>query len=237
MRPKREPFKFKQFDVFQDRTAMKIGTDGVVLGAWTQTKDAQLILDIGTGTSLLSLMLAQKSEAEIHAIEIDLEAVYQAKENIVKSPWAKRISLWNTSIQTYAHMTEDRFDLIISNPPFFISDKAETSREVARNQGKLTFEELIDSTSTLLHTKGRFCVIIPAESEEMFTLLASQKALHRNKICKIYGNSNVACKRVLLEYSKNKQDLIEESLTIEKEERHDYTSEYLDLVKDFMLFA
>jgi tRNA1Val (adenine37-N6)-methyltransferase len=216
---------------------MKIGTDGVLLGAWTNPKDSKLILDIGTGTGLLSLMQAQKSKAEIYAIEIDLEAVYQAKENLQNSPWAKRISLWNTSIQTYAHMTEDRFDLIISNPPFFNSDKADTSREVARNQGKLTFEELLRDTASLLNEDGRFCVIIPTESEEQFTSLAKQMDLYRNKICKVYGNSNVSSKRVLLEYSKTKQELVEESLTLEKDERHNYTSEYLALVKDYMLFA
>lgn len=216
---------------------MKIGTDGVLLGAWTKTKKAKLTLDIGTGTGLIALMLAQKSKAEIYAIEIDLEAVYQAKENIIKSPWAKRISLWNTSIQTYAHMVEDRFDLIVSNPPFFNSDKADTSREIARQQGKLTFEELITSTATLLKPEGRFCVVIPAESEEQFTSLATQNGLYKNKICKVFGNPTAPCKRVLLEYAKVKKDCIEESLTIEKEERHDYTPEYLALVKDYMLFA
>jgi tRNA1Val (adenine37-N6)-methyltransferase len=216
---------------------MKIGTDGVLLGAWTNPEKAELILDIGTGTGLLSLMQAQKSTAEINAIEIDLEAVYQAKENLKNSPWAKRISLWNTSIQTYAYMTEDPFDLIISNPPFFNSEKSETSREVARHQGKLTFEELLRDTATLLRDDGRFCVIIPAESEEQFTSLAAQMNLHKNKICKVYGNPKVNCKRVMLEYSKTKQELIEGSLIIEKNERHDYTSEYLALVKDYMLFA
>ena len=237
MRPKREPFKFKNFNVFQDRTAMKIGTDGVLLGAWVKPKNAALILDIGTGTSLLALMIAQKSEAEIHAIEIDLEAVYQAKENILNSPWAKRISLWNTSIQTYAHMTEDRFDLIVSNPPFFNSDKSDTSREVARNQAKLTFEELVRDASSLLRPDGRFCVVIPKESEKQFTALALQEGLHKNKICSVFGKLEAPCKRVLIEYSKFNDTLIEESLIIEKEIRHDYTPEYLALVKDYLLFA
>ncbi len=216
---------------------MKIGTDGVLLGAWTKTKKAELILDVGTGTGLLAIMLAQKSKAEVYAIEIDLEAVYQAKENILNSPWSKRISLWNTSVQTYAHMTEDKFDLIVSNPPFFNSDKAETRREVARQQGKLTFEELLRDTSSLLKDEGRFCVVIPAESEEQFTSLAAQNDLHKNKICKVFGNPNVAFKRVLLEYSRTKKDLISEELIIENEVRHDYTAEYLKLVKDYMLFA
>ncbi len=237
MRTKREPFKFKRFDVFQDRTAMKIGTDGVLLGAWTKTKKAELILDIGTGTGLLALMLAQKTKAEIYAIEIDMEAVYQAKENILNSSWAKQISLWNTSVQTYAHMTEDKFDLIVSNPPFFNSDKAETSREIARQQGKLTFEELTRDASSLLKEDGRFCIIIPADSEEQFTSLAAQNGLFKNKTCKVFGNPNVTCKRVLLEYSKTKKELITEELIIENEERHDYTAEYLKLVKDYMLFA
>lgn len=237
MRAKRVPFQFKKFQIFQDRTAMKIGTDGVLLGAWTKVGNAKRILDIGTGTGLIALMLAQQTEAEVNAIEVDLEAIYQAKENILKSPWSKQISLWHTSIQTFAHMTEDRYDLIVSNPPFFNSDKAETSREIARQQGKLTFEELLRDAATLLNPTGRFCVVIPTEAEEKFTAIANQVGLYKNKMCSVYGNPNVPCKRVLLEYTKTNALLVEEKLIIEKAKRHDYSPEYLALVKDYLLFA
>lgn len=237
MRAKREPFHFKHFHLFQDRTAMKIGTDGVLLGAWVQPKNAKQILDIGTGTALISLMLAQKSEAEINSIEIDLEAVYQAKENILNSPWSKQISLWNIALQTYAHICETRFDLIVSNPPFFNSEKTNTSREIARQQGKLKFEELVRDATTLLSETGRLCVVIPTDSEERFTTLASEQGLYKNKICKVFGNPSSPSKRCLLEYGKIQETLVEESLTIEKDKRHEYTSEYIALVKDYMLFA
>lgn len=230
-------FKFKQFSINQDRTAMKVGTDGVLLGAWADVLNAEKVLDIGTGTAVISLMIAQRSNVNniiIKAIEIEKEATSQAIENTNCSPWNINIEVINIGIQQYNPTI--KFDLIVSNPPFFNnSHKTPNSkRNLARHTDSLSFNSLLEKTSTLLSANGKASFIIPFYSETNFIDIASKLGLFPVRITRVKGTEESAIKRSLIELSFNKKKCLETSLTIEIS-RHVYTQDYINLTKDFYL--
>ncbi|MGB5463588.1 MAG: methyltransferase [Aureibaculum sp.] len=233
-----EPFKFKLFTIKQDKCAMKVGTDGVLLGAWVSLHAfPNSILDIGTGTGIIALQLAQRSKAEIiDAIEIDNNAFEQAVENFENSPWNDRIFCYHVSLAAFTNEIDQKYDLIISNPPFY-NDEFESNNE-ARNKARFTsslsFENLLVSVSKLLSGTGTFTTIIPYKEEANFIKMAEQYQLKVNKICRVQGNKNTEIKRSLLEFSKDQNKIEVTQLIIEKE-RHQYTDAYQKLVKDFYL--
>ena len=231
----RKPFKFKQFSIFQDKTAMKVGTDGVLLGAWATNNSGNTILDIGTGTGLISMMLAQRfPESQIDAIEIDENAYYQAKENFENTPFYNRLSIYLTSLQDYK--TDKKYDLIVSNPPFFtVNDLNEfDARKQARQEETLTFSDLLEKTAQLLNKDGLANFIIPHDRMLEFCTIAAENALKVSKTTLIKGNETSPIKRVLLEFSFEENEIEENTLTIEIE-RHRYTNDYINLTKDFYL--
>ena len=212
---------------------MKVGTDGVLLGSWVSCKKANTILDIGCGTGLISLMLAQRNlKSKITGIEIDAIASQEAQLNVSSSNWQERIRIEHTSLQNFK--PETQFDLIVSNPPFFHENKAEDRRATARHTNSLSFEELIMNAANLLSVKGIFGVIIPKYSEKHFCEIARVHNLYCNRVCNVKGNDKVDVKRVMLEFSFNKAKPITEHLTIETA-RHQYTDAYIQLCKDFYL--
>ena len=220
---------------------MKVGTDGVLLGAWCsldQYPDA--ILDIGAGTGLISLMLAQRCDAmTIDAVEIDAHAHEQCVENFELSDWGDRLFCYNASFNEFvAEMEEEeeQYDVIISNPPFY-SDTFETDNE-ARNKARFTsslsFEQLISGVARILSESGMFSVIIPYKEESQFIRLAKNENLFLKRVCRVKGNVASEVKRSLLEFSFKTQNVVEEALTIEIS-RHKYTEAYSALTKDFYL--
>ncbi|SNR17296.1 tRNA1(Val) (adenine(37)-N6)-methyltransferase [Tenacibaculum jejuense] len=237
-----KPFKFKEFTVHQDKAAMKIGTDAVLLGAWSDINFyPDSILDVGSGTGVIALMLAQRTDAmTIDAIEIDEAAYEQSVENFERSDWGDRLFCYHASFQEFAdEMQEDEetYDVIISNPPFYNAEflSEDESRNKARfTNTALSFEELIKGVSVLLSETGEFNVIIPFEEEKSFVDLAKEHKLLVNRICRVRGNVNSELKRSLLAFSFEDKELVEEELVIEKE-RHQYTDAYIDLTKDFYL--
>ena len=232
------PFKFKQFTIRQDQCAMKVGTDGVLLGAWANIKhNPNSVLDIGSGTGIIALMIAQRSNAEvIDAIEIEEDTFEQCVENFENSPWSDRLFCYHTSLEEFADEVDDKFDVIISNPPFYTDDfqSKNTQRDIARFSSAMPFEHLVKSVSKLLSEEGKFSVIIPFKEEEQFIALASKVNLFPNRILRIKGNPNTEIKRSLLEFSFSKIEIKTEELTIEKG-RHNYTNDYVTLTKDFYL--
>ncbi|UWX55390.1 methyltransferase [Maribacter litopenaei] len=234
----KDTFCFKKFKIDQERCAMKIGTDGVLLGAWTTVEHKpQSILDIGAGTGIISLMLAQRCDAPtIDAIEIDENAYEQCVDNFEASPWGDRLYCYHAGLDEFMDEIEDEYDLIVSNPPFY-SEKVtsgDTARDWARQNEALPFTELIDGASKLLSDEGRFSVIIPYKESEEFIKLAYGKGLYAMRTCNVKGHKDAPYKRSLIEFSRTKVVVKKEELTIEKE-RHLYTNEYVALTKDFYL--
>ena len=232
-------FQFKKFDVNQDRCAMKIGTDGVLLGAWTPIENNPFsILDIGTGTGVIALMLAQRTNAEqIDALEIDEQAYEQATDNFEKSPWSDRLFCFHAGLDEFVEEPEDEYDLIVSNPPFYSEDfKSENEqRDLARFQDAMPFEDLIEAADLLLSENGIFSVIIPFKEENRFLALAKEFELYPLKITHVKGTPTTEIKRSLVAFSRNKNiDFPIDELIIETA-RHLYTAEYIELTKDFYL--
>ena len=226
-------FKFKEFSIIQEKSAMKVGTDGVLLGCWVSCEKANTILDIGCGTGLITLMLGQRNlNSNVTGIEIDKIASQEAQENICNSEWKERIEIKHTSLQQFT--PQSKFDLIVSNPPFFSQNKSQQSRDIARHTNRLSFEELIDNAANLLDGKGILSVIIPTNSEEYFCKIATIHKLYCNRACYVKGNETSVVKRVMLEFSIIKSIVLTKHLTIERS-RHNYTSKYIQLCKDFYL--
>ena len=227
-------FRFKQFAVEQDDVAMKVGTDGVLLGAWAACDGAKRILDIGTGTGVISLMLAQRNtEAEIQAVEIDEIATKRARSNFDASPWAERLEVECCAVQEFN--PNEKFDLIISNPPYFVDSllPPDAKRSTARHTHDLSFEELDKAVCRLLAEDGRFALILPTTEFDKY-LAITQLCLCRR--CDVHPTVGSPTKRVMAEFAKQKVDaVVLENITIEQERRGDYTEEYRTLTKDFYL--
>ena len=236
-----QPFQFKEFTIHQDKTAMKVGTDAVLLGAWC-TVDNYLdsILDIGAGTGVISLMIAQRSDAmTIDAVEVDEKAYEQAVENFEKSDWGDRLYCYNATFQEFADeiaAEEERYDLIVSNPPFYTDnfESEDVSRNKARFTSSLSFQELLVGVSKILSENGIFSTIIPFKEEMNFINIAKEHHLFLNKVCRVQGNTNSEVKRSLLAFSFQETELEETHLIIEIA-RHQYTEDYIKLTKDFYL--
>ncbi len=233
-----KPFQFKQFTVNQDRCAMKIGTDSVLLGAWASLNHNPFsVLDIGAGTGVLSLMIAQRSNAElIDALEIDSDAYEQCVENFEQSTWGDRLFCYHASLDEFTDEIDDQYDLIISNPPFYSEDSKTNipERDLARFQDAMPFQHLLQCASKLLSENGLFSVIIPYKEEQNFIQLASDFSLFPNRILHVKGAENTPIKRSLIEFSFIEETVKYSNLIIETE-RHNYTKEYIDLTKDFYL--
>ena len=232
-------FQFKQFSVNQDQCAMKIGTDGVLLGAWTPLNNSpNAILDIGTGTGIIALMLAQRSNAQqIDALEIDENAYEQAVDNFENSQWGDRLFCFHAGLDEFVEEPEDEYDLIISNPPFYTDDfrSENEQRDLARFQEAMPFEDLVEAAALLLSKTGIFSVIIPFKEEEKFIALANEYDLFPIKITRVKGTPTAEIKRSLLAFSQLKLDSFSSDELVIETSRHQYTEIYIVLTKDFYL--
>lgn len=232
-------FNFKQFSVQQDKCAMKIGTDSVLLGAWCPIDNNPFsVLDIGAGTGVLSLMLAQRSHAEqIDAIEIDEEAYEQCVENFEASPWSDRLFCFHAGLDEFVEEPEDEYDIIISNPPFYSEDyKTDNSqRDLARFQDAMPFEELVEAADLLLSENGIFAVIIPFKEEERFIDLCAEVELYPVKVTHVKGSHTTPIVRSLLAFKRFELSVLTADELVIEINRHEYTDDYINLTKDFYL--
>lgn len=228
-------FQFKEFLIEQDQSAFKVGTDGVMLGAWADVKGVRSVLDIGTGTGLLALMVAQRSNAEITAIEIDQPSFEQARINVTVSPWSERINIVHTSLQEFN--TKKRFDMIISNPPFFQDSlmPVDKGRMHSRHNTQLTIDDLVRYSKPMLLPEGRLCFVFPLEEGRILKDICSEAGLHLHRQLAIRPTPQGPVKRYLMEFRTYPGSCSEDEIIIEKGERHDYTDEYRELTKEFYL--
>ena len=227
-------FDFKQFRIEQQKAAMKVGTDGVLLGAWAPVADAKRILDVGTGTGLVALMLAQLSEAQIDAVEIDDLAFEEAKYNFEHSVWSDRLQVFHADFLAFADTFSDSYDLIVSNPPFFINSlkTCDPALAVARHNDSLSFDQLITGARKLLSSTGRLCVVIPFTSCVEFRGSARLAGFCLRKQTNVIPKTGKAPKRVLLEFTIEKGYPTDNEITI-LDENGIYTDGFKALTAPF----
>ena len=232
-------FQFKQFSVNQDKTAMKVGTDGVLLGTWCPIdNNPNSILDIGTGTGLIALMLAQRTTAQqIDALEIDENAYEQATENFENSPWNDRLFCFHAGLDEFVDDPEDEYDLIVSNPPFYSEDVKtdDDQRNLSRFQDALPFEELVEAADLLLSENGIFAVIIPYKEEERFVDLCAELELFPIKMTRVKGSHTTPIVRSLLAFKRFELTTLTANELVVEINRHEYTDDYINLTQDFYL--
>jgi len=227
-------FEFKQFRIEQEKAAMKVGTDGVLLGAWTPVNDALRILDVGTGTGLIALMLAQRSNARIDAVEIDEPAFEEAELNFKQSDWSDRLRIFHSDFLIFADLSSESYDLVVSNPPFFVNSlkTKNVALSVARHDELLSFDQLISGARKLLNKTGRFCVIIPYTSCTDFRESARLAGFYLGRQTPVIPKSGRSPKRVLLEFTIVPGYPVEYELTI-LDENGSYSEAYQSLTSPF----
>lgn len=234
-----QPFRFKKFDIYQDRCAMKVGTDGVLLGGWAETSGQQYILDIGTGTGLLALMLAQRNPlALIETLEIDEPAFIQSQENFRRSPWSSQITAWHIALQDFRQA--QLFDMIICNPPFYTHSPAmpDSPRKTARIAHALTPEELLDCAGAMLKAQGLLQLVLPEREGQNFVAIAQKRGWNLCRRTFVRTKPEKPISRHLIALSQTAQasdNNFEDELVIQFGGVHDYTEAFVHLLRDFYI--
>lgn len=231
-------FYFKQFQVRQDRCAMKVGTDGVLLGAWANVEGCKNVLDIGTGGGVIALMLAQRSPvAQVHAVEVEQAAFEQASENAAASPWPDRVQVIHQPIQEYAKSAPQRYDLLVSNPPFFSGGvlSHNQDRNSVRHTVKLPHGELLLAVQRLIAPKGRFCVILPYIEGLRFRELAASYHLYCVDMLQVRSKPAKPVERLLMQFEGEERETQTGDLILQGEGTSGWTGEYRALTADFYL--
>lgn len=230
-------FNFKMFTIRQDRCAMKVGTDGVLLGAWVHTDACTNLLDVGTGTGLIALMLAGRCTAAIDAVDIDKDACEQAADNVAASPFAGRIQVYHQPFGAYAALSPVKYDLIVSNPPYFAGSLKcpDNQRTTARHTDTLSLGDLIKDSLSLLTPSGRIALVLPSDREQELSALATANSLHLVRRTDVLPRPGAAPKRMLVELSRLQLAECHTRTLVIEEARHQYTPEYIELTRDFYL--
>lgn len=229
-------FHFKQFSIAHDKSTHKVGTDGVLLGAWVNLIDVQRILEVGTGTGVISLMLAQRTSdsVTIDAVEIEEDDAIQAAENVRTSPWPEKIKIHHKAIQDFS--SGKKYDLIVTNPPFFVNSwqPPQKKRSQARHAEQLTFEELLELSTKFLVDRGRLAVILPYQEGLKFIEQAAQFGLFCNRQCAFQSRDHKPIERWLLEFSRYPLEIQKESLVLYGQ-NDQWSGEYVRLTREFYL--
>jgi Predicted O-methyltransferase len=233
-------FRFKQFTVYHDKCAMKVGTDGVLLGAWANVENRDDILDMGTGTGLIALMMAQRNlTSEIVAIDSDESAVKQAGENIGNSPFADRIVVKCADFRQFVQNSLMRFDLVVSNPPYFSHSllPPDKQRAQARHSVSLTLDDLMRSAKSCLKNNGVLSLILPFDKSYELEQLCEKHVFYVKRQTIVYPLPDSEPKRILMELSVRPSENVKMDSLIIETERHRYSNEFSDLVRDFYLYV
>lgn len=233
-------FHFKQFDIQQDKCLMKVCTDGVLLGSWVNMDKVHSAIDIGTGSGVITLMLAQRSEQvqPILGVEIDEGSYNQACINVAQSEWSNRIEMIHSPIQDYMYASSDTYDLIVSNPPFFTGGTLSESqpKNEVRHTVKLPHSDLLRSVKKLMSREGRFGVILPVMEGYRFVELAEQYRLYLSRKTQVFTRLGKPMERFLMEFSHKDEEVLEEKdLYIHNGEGDEFSSDYMNLTRHFYL--
>ena len=227
-------FHFKQFSVNHSQSTMKVGSDAVLLGAWMPLpENCKTVLEIGSGCGVISLMLAQRTSANITGIDIDEKSVMEAQKNAENSPWKERVQFIQENVQDFAQHSTQKFEVIVTNPPFFENSlkSPETSKNISKHNDRLTFEELITAVDILLSENGRFGVILPPEQAEKLEKLMFISHLFATKKTTIYPTSQKNANRMLMMFEREYAVCEEDKLTLRD---NGYTNEYYQLVNEYL---
>jgi tRNA1Val (adenine37-N6)-methyltransferase len=231
-----QDFHFKQFSIQHDKATHKVGTDGVLLGAWVDVSTAKRILDVGTGSGVIALMIAQRTRSSvlIDGVEIQEADAIQASQNVARSPWANRVKIHHTSVEDFDGFNS--YDLIVSNPPFFVNSSMPPVRErgIARHTNELTFDSLLIAAKKLLNINGRLAVILPFEESKILSSMAVSNGCFLNRTMSVKSRAGRPIERVLMEFSRVEKPLQSESLTIHNA-GNEWSGAYKALTRDFYL--
>ncbi len=230
-------FHFKQFSVEDNRSTMKVGTDAVLLGAVANAEGVDVILEIGAGCGIVSLIMAQRSGATIDAVEIDHDSAEQARSNADRSPWAEKINIIHDSIQNYSVMASIRYDLIISNPPFFNCSlkSPDKKRNLSRHNDSMSYKDLLAAAVRLMKEEASFWVILPSPEFDNFNQIANAASLHLQRKINIISKEGRKEHRVIMQFRKNVADPVTEKAITILDQSGKYTSDYKNLTQDFYL--
>ena len=230
-------FYFKQFSLSDEKSALKIGTDAVLLGAWAEVTEVDSILDIGTGSGILALMMAQRTKARIDAVEIDTDTAKQARQNIAISPWPGRIRIHVASFQEFANIQIQSYDLIISNPPYFSNSlkSPDPGRSRARHDDSLPVNEFMSGIGKLLADSGQLVVIIPFEARNSWIMEASLHALMPCRMASVFPRQGKPPSRLMIEFRKGKNNAFQEEEIVIRDLNGNYTDHYKRLTYNFYL--
>ena len=232
---RRKIFRFKQFDLLNDKTAMKVGTDGVLLGAWCDVSGAKRVLDVGTGCGLIALMVAQRNaDAAVTAIDIDQDAADEARINIANSPWSDRVEAQCVDFNDFA--AQEPYDLIVSNPPFFTENvmAPDRSRNLARHSVSLTMEQLIGRSKSMLADGGTLAFVSPVEQEMSVRRCIVKASMSIKRLARVLPVEDTAPKRLMWELVKSPAETVDEQITIRLADAS-YTQQYINLTREFYL--
>lgn len=230
-------FKFQKFTVWHDKCSMKVGTDGVLLGAWASAPEARRVLDVGSGTGLIALMMAQRfPEAHITGVEVDADAFRQSRDNVQVSPWSGRIELVHADFRLWKPVADAQFDLIVSNPPYFIDALRPSAegRSLARHAAGLNYESLFSHSRDLLAEGGRVCVIVPAEVAQLVQNTAVKYGLYPFTRVHVFTKQGKPLKRMMISFGTHIVPCHDNHLCL-MDSDGTYSSAYRQLTADFYL--
>lgn len=231
------PFFFKKFALFHHRSTMKIGTDAILLARWVDVSKNDEVLDIGTGCGLIPLMLSQKGIKNADAVEIDTESYEEARQNFANSAWNSRLNAINDDIKSYSKNCEKKYDLIVSNPPFFFGDNIpqKVKKGLARHTNTLSYSDLLSAVKLLLKPDGRFALVLPSIEAVTFKKEAENQGFYLQKELKIIPIEGKESNRINMQLVVNQVDNIDAETFVLRNQDHSFTKEYKDFLKDFYL--
>lgn len=231
------PFHLKQFSLLHHQSSMKVGTDALLLGIWTSVNNARNILDIGTGAGIIALLMAARSDAFIDAIELDKASYLEAKNNFENSPFSERLVAIHDNFNLFAFNCNQKYDLIISNPPFFINDmrSQDQTRKNARHGDRLSYDELCKGATSLLESNGHLYLVLPYDESKIFIEIAKNNKLYVNRQQIVFPKRGSQPNRINLEFSfSEKKKIISEKFVI-REENNQFTEQYIQFFKDYLI--